>query len=127
DLADWKIQTNRMEQDIAALSSDASRQNASDVSGQHAHTHCPTRPVNIDPGYISQAKLVLATIKDRDHRVYLRDGIFGEVTLNYTGGDWISHRWSYPSYQQQEVIALVKRCRLRLRQHLRQTGGFRTA
>ena len=28
------------------------------------------RPLNLDPGYVTEAKLVLATTKDRDHRLY---------------------------------------------------------
>ena len=27
------------------------------------------RPINLDPGYLTEAKLVLATTKDRDHRI----------------------------------------------------------
>ena len=42
-----------------------------------------SRPLNLDPGYITEAKLVLATTKDRDHRIYLGSGIFAEVTLFY--------------------------------------------
>jgi len=41
------------------------------------------RRVNIDPGYITPAKIVLASSKDFSHRVYLRDGIYAEVTLIY--------------------------------------------
>ena len=41
------------------------------------------RPVNIDPGYINESRLILASTKDFSHRIYLRDGIYAEVTLNY--------------------------------------------
>ena len=34
------------------------------------HSHEEIRPLNLDPGYISEAKLVLSTTKDRDHRIY---------------------------------------------------------
>src|SRR5688572_15345798 len=46
------------------------------------------RPLNIDPGYITEAKLVLASTKDRDHRIYLSQGIFAEVTLHFQRGTW---------------------------------------
>ena len=39
------------------------------------------RQVNIDVGYISLGKLVLASTKDHSHRIYLGKGIYGEVTL----------------------------------------------
>ena len=107
-LADWKHQTNQWEQSYA---------------DQSAHTE--PRPLNLDPGYVTQAKLVLATTKDRDHRIYLRDGMFAEVTLTYVGKSWQHHRWSYPSYRTEEVAAFADQCRQRLREHLRQTRQFR--
>ena len=87
--------------------------------------HVEDRPLNLDPGYISQAKLVLATTKDRDHRIYLRDGMFAEVTLTYVGKSWQHHRWSYPSYRTKDVAEFASECRQRLREHLRATRQFR--
>ena len=74
------------------------------------------RPLNIDPGYISEAKVVLATTKDRDHRLYLRDGIFAEVTLHFKKGGWESSRWTYPDYQSDHFHEFFTRCRDYLRQ-----------
>lgn len=107
-LADWKHQTNLWEAEYA-----------------EASDHPEHRPLNLDPGYMSQAKLVLATTKDRDHRIYLRDGMFAEVTLTYVGKSWQHHRWSYPSYRTDEVAEFASACRDRLRQHLRETRQFR--
>jgi hypothetical protein len=76
------------------------------------------RPINIDPGYVTEAKLVLATIKDRDHRVYLSDGIYAEVTLSYYGKQWNPSRWTYPDYMATENLEFVEKCRLRLREKL---------
>ncbi len=42
------------------------------------------RTINLDPGYLTFAKLVLASTKDYSHRIYLMDGIFAEVTLSYS-------------------------------------------
>src|SRR5262249_41660886 len=44
------------------------------------------RPINLDPGYLALGKFVLATTKDQAHRLYLRDGVFAEVTLQYQDG-----------------------------------------
>ena len=51
----------------------AAKINSNDLEVEYAkaHDHPETRPVNLDPGYISEAKLVLATTKDRDHRLVL--------------------------------------------------------
>lgn len=108
ELSDWKLQTNAME-----------------VAYAEASDHPEVRPLNLDPGYTTQAKLVLATTKDRDHRIYLRDGIFAEVTLTYVGKQWQPHRWSYPTYRSAEVAEFATACRQRLRQHLKATRQFR--
>lgn len=74
------------------------------------------RPINLDPGYITEAKLVLATTKDRDHRIYLRKGILAEVTLFYQGNQWQSSRWTYPDYKRADFHEFFDRCRDYLRQ-----------
>jgi hypothetical protein len=56
------------------------------------------RPVNLDPGYLTLSKLVLATTKDYSHRIYLQAGIFAEVTLHYESGGWQPWPWTYPDY-----------------------------
>lgn len=73
------------------------------------------RPINLDPGYITEAKLVLATTKDRDHRVFLRDGVFAEVTLFYQGNRWQGSRWTYPDYRREDFHAFFDQCRNYLR------------
>jgi hypothetical protein len=75
-----------------------------------------SRPVNLDPGYLSEAKLVLATTKDRDHRVYLSQGIYAEVTLHYRHREWQSFPWTYPDYQRSDYHQFLIGCRDFLRQ-----------
>ncbi len=57
------------------------------------------RAVNIDPGYIDGARLILASTKDHAHRIYLRDGIFAEVTLRYRFKNWQSFDYTFPDFQ----------------------------
>lgn len=78
-----------------------------------------SRPLNIDPGYISEAKLVLATTKDRDHRIYLSGGIFAEVTLHFRAKQWTSSRWTYPDYQREDFQAFFTKCRNLLRERIK--------
>ena len=42
-----------------------------------------SRSINLDPGYITPNKFVLATTKDASHRIYLKKGIYAEATLSY--------------------------------------------
>lgn len=60
------------------------------------------RRINLDPGYVSLAKLVLASTKDYSHRVYLSKGIFAEVTLMYFNGKFNAKEWTYPDYATEE-------------------------
>ena len=74
------------------------------------------RPLNIDPGYLTLAKFVLATTKDASHRLYLGEGIFAEVTLYYAHGKWQAWPWTYPNYREQRYHEFLSRCRKRLAQ-----------
>ncbi len=70
-----------------------------------------SRRVNIDPGYLDLAKLVLATTKDYNHRIYLARGIYAEVTLCYQGNTFRPWNWTYRDYQSREYIAIFNQIR----------------
>ena len=63
----------------------------------------------------STGKLVLATTKDRDHRLYLGEGIYAEVTLHYQGGAWRARPWTYPDCARGDYHEFFLRCREHLR------------
>ncbi len=81
------------------------------------------RQVNIDPGYVSLGKMVLATTKDHAHRLYLGQGIYGEVTLTYQRGRFRPWPWTYPDYASDEYCTLFGQIRERYKEQLRQTAG----
>ncbi|MCP4711286.1 MAG: DUF4416 family protein [Planctomycetes bacterium] len=56
------------------------------------------RPINLDPGYIEQSKLVLATTKNYSHRIYIGDSMYAETTLQYNQGRWETWPFTYPDY-----------------------------
>ena len=85
--------------------------------------HEEPRPLNLDPGYLTEAKLVLATTKDRDHRIYIGQGMFAEVTLHFRGRRWQSHPWTYPNYQREDYHAFFNRCREWVREQRRSCRG----
>ena len=68
------------------------------------HRSNASRQINIDPGYLCAAKVVLATTKDYDHRLYLQKGIFGDVHLRFRQGQYGANDWTYPDYQQEVVL-----------------------
>jgi len=77
--------------------------------------HIPNknRVVNLDPGYVSEAKVVLATTKNYDHRLYLGRGIFGDLHLRFTDKSFRSQPWTYPDYHQKEIISFFNNVRMR--------------
>jgi hypothetical protein len=57
------------------------------------------RPVNLDPGYLEQSKIVLASTKNFYHRILLSGGIYAEVTLHFEAGEWRSFPWTFPDFK----------------------------
>jgi len=81
EIAAAKIKTNALE---AAFSSSYSQ---------------PRRPINLDPGYLEQSKIVLASTKNFFHRILVSQGIYAEVTLHYQDGAWQKFPWTFPDYK----------------------------
>lgn len=69
------------------------------------------RRVNIDPGYLTASKIVLATTKDYSHRLYLGRGIFGDVHLWYRNHNYQATDWTYPDYKEPFVLAFFEEVR----------------
>jgi hypothetical protein len=57
------------------------------------------RPINLDPGYVEQSKIVLASTKNFFHRIFVSAGIYAEVTLHFQDGAWQSLPWTFPDYK----------------------------
>jgi hypothetical protein len=81
-LADIKIFTNGIEKEFS-------------VEGK--------RQINIDPGYLTRASLVLASTKEFPHRIYLKDGIFAEVALLFKRDGCRSLEWTYPDFKTEKT------------------------
>jgi hypothetical protein len=105
-LADVKLQTNALECDLA-------------LTGRYSEA----RPLNLDPGLLVLGKFMLATTKDQSHRVYLRNGIFAEVTLRYHAGAFEPWPWTYADYRLPCVHEFLQQARDFYRDRL--TKGMR--
>jgi hypothetical protein len=82
ELSAIKIWTNELEEKFR-------HDNKSDV----------TRPINLDPGYLTHCNLILASTKDYYHRIHLQKGIYAEVTLFYQHEVFKNLPWTYPDFQ----------------------------
>lgn len=102
-LADWKIEMNAWEDEYQAN-----------------HDGPESRALNLDPGYLSEDKLVLASTKNHAHRIYLQQGIYAEITLQYRAKQWQACPWTYPDYREEAFHAFFDIGRNRLRRMLRE-------
>lgn len=78
------------------------------------------RPVNIDPGYVEPSKLVLASMKNFAHRIYLGRGVYAEVTLLYRDGAWRSLPWTFPDFASGRYFPFLDEARGGLGRRLRE-------
>src|SRR5687767_5687117 len=69
--------------------------NACETEYAQLARHPEPRPLNMDPGYLTLAKLVLGSTKDHAHRIYLHSGIYAEVTLHFQDGRWHHRPWTF--------------------------------
>jgi Domain of unknown function (DUF4416) len=100
-LPDIKRRTNTLEETFAAASATVKR------------------PVNLDPGYLEHAKVILASTKNFYHRMYLSHGIFGEVTMHFQNGTYEFFPWTYPDYKSPEYQKFFRELRDIYRRQLR--------
>ncbi|HVU90429.1 MAG TPA: DUF4416 family protein [Pirellulales bacterium] len=102
-IVDAKLESGAWEHEYAAL-------------GRHEEP----RPLNLDPGYVTSAKLVLASTKDHAHRIYLSRGIYAEVTLYYRDRAWQHHPWTFPDYRRADYQEFFIAARDYLRRRIKQ-------
>lgn len=92
DLASVKLTTNRLEDQ---------------------YTHNGRRRVNIDPGYLSYERFVLASGKNFIHRIYIGQKIYADLTLIYQQGAYQKLPWTYPDYADRPIISFLEQVRAR--------------
>ena len=74
--------------------------------------HAPGRRLfNIDPGLLTRYNVILATSKNYAHRIYLRDGVFAEVTLLFRHHHFHPLPWTYPDYRSSPALDFFERNR----------------
>ena len=76
-------------------------------------TTCGQRTVNIDPGYITHAKLILLSTKNFQHRIYVGKGIYAEVTLRCSKNGFFDFEWTFPDYKTEPYKAFFVQVRNR--------------
>lgn len=67
------------------------------------------RTVNIDPGILSQTALVMSSHREKGHRIYIKDGVYGEVTLIHAHGGFCRLPWTKSDFCDDEAINFFER------------------
>lgn len=70
------------------------------------------RNVNLDPGILDFAKVILASTKDFSHRIYIGNGVFAEITLifnhvkkeNSLLDNFRFLPWTYPDFKNEKYL-----------------------
>ncbi|MDE0300268.1 MAG: DUF4416 family protein [Candidatus Poribacteria bacterium] len=89
----------------------AAKRFSNTVECQFAESETARRRVNLDPGYISAAKLILASTKDHAHRIHLQNGIYAENTLRFRNKTFQPWEWTYPDYRTPAYIEIFNHIR----------------
>ena len=69
------------------------------------------RKINLDPGLISEASVILATTKNRAHRIAIGHNLYAEVTLIYQNHGFVSFPWTYADYRSDDVQTILIKMR----------------
>ena len=74
------------------------------------------RPVNLDPGYIDEPRVVLASCKDYNHRIAIGRGVYADLHLIYSRKEgYVGMDWSYMDYTDDTAREFFMKCRQILR------------
>ena len=127
-LVEAKLTANAIERQFAARMAnlsvgDLSAAQLAALSGKSPPAPAPARPINLDPGYVEASKLVLASMKNFAHRLYLGRGVYGEVTLMYHKGRWDALPWTFPDYASGRYHPFLTGVRDKLRDQQAQGGA----
>lgn len=75
-----------------------------------------SRTVNLDPGYLSDANVIIATSKNHFHRVPLRRGIYAHLEYVLKNKQLEFLPWTYPDFKQPEYLAFFSQLFILFRQ-----------
>ena len=107
ELAEIKIITNSIEN------------NFKNENIKNNLTH-PKRKINLDPGYITLDKYILASTKNGPSRIYLNQGIYAEITLRFINKSFVTCEYTYPNYKTNEYIIFLNSVRQKYKVQLRE-------
>jgi hypothetical protein len=112
ELTEIKIITNRLENNIIITDKNIKKNITRHI-----------RKINLDPGYITLNKYVLASTKNGPSRIYLNQGIYAEITLRFINKSFVTCEYTYPNYKTNEYINFLNSVRLKYKSQLRENSN----
>jgi len=106
EMARMKLESNALESAMA------------DENGQ--------RKVNLDPGILSLANLLIATCKNHYHRVPMRDGVYAHMEYVFKEGDFAFLPWTYPDFKTPEYLDFFRTLRQTYKSRLKEAVKLKT-
>jgi hypothetical protein len=67
------------------------------------------RTVNLDPGILTPANIVMASHHETNYNIYIKDGVFAEIALIYGRETYLRLPWTNPDYYNDEAISFFTR------------------
>lgn len=77
------------------------------------------RRINFDPGYLTLNKFILASTKNGPTRIYLKQGIYAEITLCFVNKSFRPLEWTYRNYQTDLYISFLNQVREKYKKQLK--------
>ena len=74
------------------------------------------RKINLDPGLLSESSVILATTKNRAHRIAIGRNLYAELTLVYQNKRYRAFDWTYADYRSEKVQDELKKLRTRYKE-----------
>ena len=78
------------------------------------------RTLNLDPGYLSEANVIIATTKNYYQRVPLTQGIYAHMEYILKGKKLLTLEWTYPDFRTPQYMDFFDRLKLLYKQNLKE-------
>lgn len=78
------------------------------------------RTVNLDPGYLSEANVIIATTKNYYHRVPLAKGIYAHMEYVIRGKKICPLEWTYPDFKSAGYMEFFEQLRILYKNQLKE-------
>jgi hypothetical protein len=77
------------------------------------------RTINLDPGYMSDANIIIATSKNHYHRVPLKRGIYAHLEYVLKNKQISFLPWTYPDFQTDSYVSFFRQLFILFKQNSR--------